>query len=85
MARGIGSTLAEAVGRLGYDDSSGLLGDFTTTRSVVPLTGLAVVIGVLSAFVALVLLRLIGLFTNLFFYQRIGEARICWAAHGLLH
>jgi uncharacterized membrane protein YqhA len=46
------------------------LGDFTTTSRVVPITFLAVAIGVLAAYVALALLRMIGLFTNLFFYQR---------------
>ncbi len=46
------------------------LGDFTTTPEVIPLSLLAVAIGVVSAFVALALARLIGLFTNLFFFQR---------------
>jgi CIC family chloride channel protein len=46
------------------------LGDFTTTRRVVPIAALAIVIGVLASFVALALLRMIGLFTNLFFFQR---------------
>ena len=46
------------------------LGDFTTTQSVVPIALLASGIGALSAFVALGLLRLIGLFTNLFFFGR---------------
>ncbi len=46
------------------------LGDFTTGRNVILLSGIAVCIGVFSAFVALALLRLIGLFTNLFFFQR---------------
>lgn len=46
------------------------LGDFTTTRRVIPISLLAIVIGGIAAFVALALLRLIGFFTNLFFYQR---------------
>jgi H+/Cl- antiporter ClcA len=46
------------------------LGDFTTTRRVLPIALLAVCIGVLSGFVALALLKLIGLFTSLFFFQR---------------
>ncbi|MGO9837939.1 MAG: chloride channel protein [Polyangiaceae bacterium] len=46
------------------------LGDFTTTPRVIPITMLAIGIGVLAAYVALVLLRMIGLFTNLFFYHR---------------
>ncbi|HKO95039.1 MAG TPA: hypothetical protein VJU61_27985, partial [Polyangiaceae bacterium] len=46
------------------------LGDFTTTPRVVPIAALAIAIGVLASFVALALLRMIGLFTNLFFFQR---------------
>ena len=44
------------------------LGDFTTTLRVVPISLLAIGIGVLCSFIALALLRLIGLFTNLFYY-----------------
>jgi H+/Cl- antiporter ClcA len=46
------------------------LGDFLTTPRLLPICLLAIGIGVVSAFVALALLRLIGLFTNLFFFQR---------------
>ena len=46
------------------------LGDFTTTWRVVPISLLAMGIGVLCAYVALALLRLIGLFTNLFYFGR---------------
>src|SRR5713101_2582179 len=46
------------------------LGDFTTTWRLVPLSLLATVIGVICAFVAMALLRLIGLFTNLFYFGR---------------
>ncbi len=59
------------------------LGDFTTTRRVIPIALAAVGIGVLSAFVALGLLRLIGLFTNLFFYGRAGTALVSPAGHHL--
>ena len=48
------------------------LGDFTTTLRVLPISGLAILIGAVCAFVALALLRLIGLFTNLFYYGRWG-------------
>ena len=44
------------------------LGDFTTTSRVLPISGLAIVIGAVCAVLALVLLRLIGLFTNLFYF-----------------
>ncbi|HUE56834.1 MAG TPA: chloride channel protein [Candidatus Udaeobacter sp.] len=50
------------------------LGDFSTTLRVLPISGLAIVIGALCAFVALVLLRLIGLFTNLFYFGRWSTA-----------
>ena len=46
------------------------LGDFLSSPTMIPICGLAIGIGVISAFVALALLRLIGLFTNLFFFQR---------------
>jgi CIC family chloride channel protein len=46
------------------------LGDFTTTPRLLRISGLAILIGTLSAFVALALLKLIALFTNIFFYQR---------------
>ena len=46
------------------------LGDFSATRRMLPVTAIAVAIGILSGYVAFGLLELIGLFTNLFFYQR---------------
>ena len=46
------------------------LGDFTITTRVFWISALAIFIGFVSAYVALALLRLIGLFTNLFFFQR---------------
>jgi len=45
------------------------LGDFTVTPRVLVLSLLAIAIGLLSTVVAFVLLRLISLFTNLFYYQ----------------
>src|SRR5919202_4586661 len=71
------------VRRIGYDEEAGQLGDFTTTWRVIPLSALAIVIGVLSAFIALALLRLIALFTNLFFYQRLSFAAATPAEHHL--
>ncbi|MBV8085471.1 MAG: chloride channel protein [Chloroflexi bacterium] len=47
------------------------LGDFTISPRVLPITGLAMVIGMLASLAALGLLRLIGLFSNLFFFQRV--------------
>ncbi len=59
------------------------LGDFTTNWNVIPITALAIGIGILSAFVALALLRLIGIFTNLFFFQRWGTALVSPASNRL--
>jgi chloride channel protein, CIC family len=60
----------------GYGDhkASDQLSDFTMTQRVLILSSMALLIGVFSAFVALALLRLIGLFTNLFFFQRLGSS-----------
>ena len=52
------------------------MGDFTTPLRVIPISALAMLIGVLCAFVALALLRLIGLFTNLFYYGRWNTALV---------
>ena len=51
-------------------DASGDLGDFTASWRLIPISLAAIAIGLLSAYVALALLKLIGLFTNLFFFQR---------------
>lgn len=59
------------------------LRDFSTTWRVLPITGLAVVIGVLAAYVAVALLKLIGFFTNVFFYQRASTSFISPGGHHL--
>jgi CIC family chloride channel protein len=64
-------------------DRAQRLGDFTTNWQVIPITLLATVIGVFSAFVALALLKLIGLFTNLFFFQRVSTALVSPAGNKL--
>jgi H+/Cl- antiporter ClcA len=46
------------------------LGDFTTTARVIPITLMAIAVGVISAFVAWFLLKLIGFFTNLFYFHK---------------
>src|SRR6185503_19211507 len=50
------------------------LRDFSTTWRVLPISVLAIIIGVVAAYVAVILLRLIGFFTNLFFYLRVSTA-----------
>jgi chloride channel protein, CIC family len=64
-------------------DISQKLGDFTTTLEVLPIAGIAIGIGIFTAFIALALLRLIGIFTNLFFYQRWGTALVSPAGNHL--
>jgi CIC family chloride channel protein len=53
-----------------------VLGDFTATTRLLPISGLALAIGVVATFVALALLRLIGLFTNLFYFGRWSTALV---------
>jgi chloride channel protein, CIC family len=69
-------------------DQVEILRDFSTTWRVLPISALALVIGVVAAYVAVILLRLIGFFTNLFFYQRISTAfsspaASVWPLHGI--
>jgi H+/Cl- antiporter ClcA len=52
------------------------LGDFTLTPRTLLITAVALVIGGASAVAAYCLLRLIGLITNLVFYQRLGTALV---------
>src|SRR4051812_8325649 len=59
------------------------LGDFTTRPRVITISVMAIVIGIIGAYVALVLLKLIGLFTNLFFFQRFSTALVTPEAHTL--
>ena len=59
------------------------MGDFSTTLRVVPISALAVVIGAICAFVALALLRLIGLFTNVFYFGRWSAALVSPAGNHL--
>jgi len=59
------------------------LGDFTMTRRALWISCLAVGIGFAGAYIALALLRLIGLFTNLFFFQRWRTSLVSPAANRL--
>jgi H+/Cl- antiporter ClcA/predicted transcriptional regulator len=60
-----------------------VLGDFTTTIRLLPISALALAIGALASFVALALLRLIGLFTNLFYFGRWSTALVSPAGNHL--
>ena len=64
------------------DDSEGL-GDFTATARIIPISLLAIGIGILSTFVAWALLRLIGFFTNLFYYGRVSTVLVSPAGNHL--
>ncbi|HET6911641.1 MAG TPA: chloride channel protein [Mycobacteriales bacterium] len=57
------------------------LGDFTVTPRVLLVTAVAVPIGALAAGVAWLLLRLIGLITNLVFYSRVATSLVAPDAH----
>jgi len=59
------------------------LGDFTADARILVLTVMAGVIGVISAFVALALLRLIGLFTHVFYYHDLGSTLVSPEGHHL--
>jgi CIC family chloride channel protein len=59
------------------------LADFTATPRLLMIAAFAIVIGVVSAYVALALLKLIGFFTNLFFFQRFSTALVTPEAHTL--
>src|SRR5262249_53752611 len=59
------------------------LGDFTATPRMLAIAALAIVVGIVAAYVAYALLKLIGFFTNLFFFQRVGTSLISPAGHHL--
>ncbi len=60
---------ADGAARVGVDERHEL-GDFTTTRRLIILSAIAICLGAIGAVLALVLLRLITFFTNLFFFGR---------------
>jgi len=59
------------------------LADFSATPRMLLISAAAVGIGLVSACVALALLRLIGFFTNLFFFQRFSTDLVTPEAHTL--
>ena len=52
------------------------LGDFTADSRLLIITPMAAVVGVISAFVAVALVWLIGSLTNLFYYHRLSSALV---------
>jgi CIC family chloride channel protein len=66
-----------------HKDYAQELGDFTATSRIIPISLLAVAIGLFSTLVAWALLRLIALFTNAFYYGRISTLTVSPAANHL--
>jgi chloride channel protein, CIC family len=60
-------------------------GDFTANPRVLVVTLMAVFIGVVSAFVALALTKLIGFFTNVFYYHRFAIGDFTSPVEGARH
>lgn len=83
MLSGVWRKFIQFFSNLGNHEALGKLGDFTTTPRVIFISVLALGIGAIGAFVALILLKLIGLFTNLFFFQRWDTALVSPAGNHL--
>jgi CIC family chloride channel protein len=62
-------------------EGTGKLADFTMSARTLWIVVLALGIGLVSAYVALALLRLIGIFTNLFFFHRWSTALVSPASN----
>jgi H+/Cl- antiporter ClcA len=75
--------LRTAILNMRRPSAAALLGDFTMTPRVLWIGLLAIFIGLVTSYIALALLRLIGIFTNLFFYQRWGTALVSPAGNRL--
>src|ERR1043165_2890658 len=67
----------------GTKTSESLLGDFRTNSRMLLLVGFALPVGVISAFVAKALLWLIGVITNLVFFQRFSPEMETLTHHNL--
>jgi CIC family chloride channel protein len=59
------------------------LGDFTTDRRLIFISGLALGVGVLCAFIAVLLMTMIGLITNAVYYHRFSTLLVSPAANPL--
>jgi chloride channel protein, CIC family len=65
------------------NSESSVLRDFTVDRRVWMLSGAALIIGIGATFLAVLLLRLIALSTNLFYYQRFSAVSVSPAGSSL--
>jgi CIC family chloride channel protein len=66
-----------------WDKATAPLGDFTATWRMLTISAIAILVGFISAFVAALLLKLIALASNLFFYQRLSSVSVSPAGHHL--
>jgi H+/Cl- antiporter ClcA len=66
-----------------HRDNAQTLGDFTTSPRVIPISLMAIGIGLVSTLVAWTLLRLIAFFTNVFYYGRASTVMVSPAGHHL--
>jgi len=66
-----------------HSSAASKLSDFNASPRIAFVSAIAIGVGVCAAFVALALLRLIGLFTNLFYFQRLGLSLASPADAGL--
>ncbi|MGI8552691.1 MAG: chloride channel protein [Dehalococcoidia bacterium] len=80
---GIRQRVRDRFERLSPDDAAGRLGDFTAGPRTILISLIAIIIGGLSAFIALALLRLIAFFTNVFFFQRLSTSTVSPAGNHL--
>lgn len=77
------SETMEMPGRSSAIVAASRLGDFIASPRIIVISAIAIGVGALSAIVALALLKLIGLFTNLFFFQRWSTALVSPAGNTL--
>ena len=66
-----------------HESGAEALGDFIISPRFLFVSVIALGVGILSAFVALVLLRLIGFFTNLFYFGRVSTSLVSPAGNNL--
>jgi len=72
-----------AAARPAWDQATAPLGDFTATSRMLTISAIAIAIGVAAAWVAVALLRLIALCSNLFFYHTLGTELVPPSGHHL--
>ncbi len=70
---GVWARLTQALDGQDSEDAAAELGDFTVNWRVIPMSVIAICLGVVSAGVAWVLVKLIGIITNFAFFQRWGS------------